>query len=99
MGPPAVVRVSPERAAENAELVRAVYAELAAIDAPGFRYATLALDDGVSFVHLAIEGGGEVPLPKLDSFRRFRAELEDRCEQRPSVRRAEVVGSFGFGEP
>ena len=46
-------RVKPDRADENAELVRAVYEELAAHQPPGFRYATFVLDDGVTFTHIA----------------------------------------------
>jgi len=45
-------RVKPERAAENEELVRAVYAELQETKPAGLRYATFQLDDGVSFVHI-----------------------------------------------
>ena len=48
-------RVKPSRAAENEELVRAVYEELHRTRPPGFRYATYQLDDGASFVHLATE--------------------------------------------
>ena len=37
-------RVKPGRAAENEDLVRAVYAELHQAQPPGFRYATYQLD-------------------------------------------------------
>ena len=47
-------KVKPDRAAENEELIRAVYDELAQTKPSGFRYATFQLDDGVSFVHLAL---------------------------------------------
>ena len=47
-------RVKPDQVERNAELVRAVYEELAREPQPdGFRYATFRLDDGVSFVHFA----------------------------------------------
>ena len=52
-------RVKPGRAEENAELVRAVYAELAAGQPPGFHYATYALEDGVTFVHVAFMEDGQ----------------------------------------
>ena len=48
-------KVKPERAAENEELVRAVYDELHRTEPAGLRYATFQLDDGVSFVHLALD--------------------------------------------
>ncbi|MFG2103766.1 hypothetical protein ACGFJ5_24575 [Micromonospora echinaurantiaca] len=37
------------------------------------------------------------PLPSLESFRRYRAGLEDRCEERATFDFT-VVGSYGFGE-
>ena len=47
-------KVKPERVEENEELVRAVYDELGRTEPAGLRYATFKLDDGVSFVHLAV---------------------------------------------
>jgi hypothetical protein len=46
-------RVKPDRAAENVELVRAVYAELHDTGPAGLRFGTFQLEDGVSFVHIA----------------------------------------------
>jgi hypothetical protein len=91
-------RVKPGRAEENAELVRAVYAELAETGAPGFRYATFLLEDGVTFVHVAfMDDGVEPPLPSLDSFQRFTSDLPARCDDPPQVARSlERIGSFGF---
>lgn len=79
---------------ENAALVRAVYAELAEVRPPGFRYATYRLDDGRSFVHVA-EQDGDNPLPQLPAFREFQAGIRERCESGPEVSSAEVVGRFG----
>ena len=91
-------RVKPGRAEENAELVRAVYAELERDGAPGFRYATFVMDDGVSFVHVALaEEGHDVPLPGLAAFARFRAGLAERCEELPqTISAPSLVGSFGL---
>ena len=86
-------RVKPERVAENEELVRAVYAELAEAAPEGFRYATLKLEDGVSFVHVAVHEG-ENPLPGLASFRAFSAGVGERSEEPPVVSEADVVGSY-----
>jgi hypothetical protein len=91
-------RVRPDRAEENAALVRAVYDELAAIRPPGFRYATLRLDDGVTFVHVAIHEGDENPLPGLASFRAFSHSVGDRCDEPPVVSEWELVGSYGLLE-
>ena len=57
-------RVRPDRVEENERLVRAVYEELAAVQPEGLRYATVKLDDGVTFVHVAVHET-ENPLPGL----------------------------------
>lgn len=79
----------------NAELVRAVYAELSDLDPGGFSYATFRLDDRSTFVHLAVtEGEGPGPLPGLAAFKEFQRELPDRCEWGPELSHSEVVGSY-----
>jgi hypothetical protein len=62
-------KVKPDRAAENKELVRAVYAELARRRPAGLRYATFGLEDGVSFVHLASLDTDEAGNPLWESVR------------------------------
>jgi quinol monooxygenase YgiN len=91
-------RVKPERAEENAELVRAVYAELAAQEPPGFRYATFRLDDGVTFVHVAFtEDGHDAPLPQLPAFKRFTEAIAERCDEPPQTTKlTERIGSYGL---
>ena len=90
-------QVTPESVADNERLVRAVYAELTALAPVGFRYATFRLDDGVSFMHVAVTAGeADAPLPKLDAFRAFLADLRERCDVPPQAARAEVVGAYPF---
>ena len=89
-------RTKPEAAEENARLVEGVYAELAAMEPDGFHYATLRLDDGVTFVHVATLEGGN-PLDTLPAFVRFQAALAARCEEGPVVADADVVGAWGMG--
>jgi hypothetical protein len=62
-------RTKEERAEENAELVQAVFAELAANDPGGLRYATFRLGDGVTFVHVATIDGDVNPLASSASRR------------------------------
>lgn len=88
-------RVKPDQVQANVELVQAVYEELDAADPPGFRYSTFLLDDGVSFVHVAVLEGESNPLPDLAAFRRFQAGIGQRCDEAPTVRGATTVGSFG----
>jgi hypothetical protein len=91
-------RTKPEAADSNAQLVRDVYEELAANLPEGFQYMTLQLEDGMSFVHVAVhEEGAENPLLKSDAFARFQAGLADRVEHGPEPTPATVVGSYSFG--
>ena len=66
-------KVKPDRAAENEELVRAVYEELQRTQPAGLHYATFALEDGVSFVHLSSidTEDGRNPLSDVEAFARF----------------------------
>jgi hypothetical protein len=93
-------RVRPEHAATNEELVGAVYAELVRTGPPGFRYLTMRLDDGVTFLHLAWTDAtdGSSPLPGLVAFRRFQDNIADRCDDPPVVSEVSVVGSYRFAE-
>jgi len=91
-------RVKPDHVEENARLVRAVYDELAAVAPSGFHYATSLLDDGTTFVHVAItDGATPAPLPGLAAFATFQAGLDARVEEGPTFERsASVVGSYPF---
>jgi Antibiotic biosynthesis monooxygenase len=89
-------KVKPDRAAENEELVRAVYEELARTEPEGLRYATFQLGDGVSFVHLAsVETeDGHSPLSEVPAFRRFQENIGDRCDEAPVATELRQIGSF-----
>jgi hypothetical protein len=88
-------KVKPEAVAENEELVRAVYAELAETQPEGMRYATFQLDDGVSFVHINFSGGAS--LNDLASFRAFQEGIAERCDEQPKVSELREIGSYRFG--
>jgi hypothetical protein len=88
-------RVRPERAAENEELVRAVYAELQERKPAALHYATFRLDDGVSFLHLsAHDTDGPNPLTKVEAFKRFQEKIADRCDEAPVVSSLTEIGSY-----
>jgi quinol monooxygenase YgiN len=91
-------RVKPEHVEENAKLVRAVYEALAAERPEGFRYATFLLEDGVSFVHVAVtEEGAQAPLFQLPSFQRFLEDIAERCDEPPQTMRSrEQIGGYGW---
>ena len=93
-------RVKPGRAEENAELVRAGYAELAALRPTGVRYATFVMEDGLTFVHIAMldDDHDEAPLTGLKAFARFREALAERCDVPPQPTALPVrIGSYGLG--
>jgi hypothetical protein len=87
-------KVKPDRAAENEQLVRAVYEELHRADPAGLRYATFQLDDGVSFVHLAWSEDGQNPLSQVEAFQRYQENIGDRCDEAPVVTHIREIGSF-----
>ena len=89
--------VKPDRVAENEQLVRAVYAELASVRPAGLRYATFKLPDGVSFVHLAVHEQDN-PLQRIEAFARFQEGIRDRCDEQPVVTQLEEVGSYRLME-
>ena len=89
-------RVKPERVEENEALVRDVYEELAERQPEGFRYGTFKLEDGVSFVHLAVQDGEQNPLAQVEAFGRFQADIRSRCDEPPAVATIEEVGSYRF---
>jgi hypothetical protein len=91
-------RVKPDRAQENVELIRAVYEQLHTV-APGhFRYTTLQLDDGVSFIHLFVNerDDGVNELSELSAFQEFVAGVRDRCDEGPVTTELTTLGSYRF---
>lgn len=94
-------KVKADRAEENEQFVREVFAELEASTPAGLRYATFKLDDGVSFVHIAsIEtDDGSNPLSQTLAFKAFQENIRDRCEEPPVAVELKEVGAFRlFGE-
>ena len=89
-------KVKPDRAEENVALVEAVYDELERTRPEGLRYATLRLEDGVSFVHLAVNETDGSPLTELPAFKEFQREIGDRCDEPPQVTDVREVGSYRF---
>jgi hypothetical protein len=87
-------RTKPEHAEENADLVRAVYGELAADSPAGLSYTTYRLSDGVTFVHVATIDGEDNPLVSSAAFNRFQQGIADRCEEGPIAMDATLVGSY-----
>ena len=89
-------KVKPDRVEENVALVQSVYDELESTKPAGLRYATLQLDDDVSFVHLAMNETDDTPLTELAAFKEFQREIADRCDEPPQVTNVSEVGSYRF---
>lgn len=93
--------VKPECVEEHLALIRGVFAQLEA-DAPtNVEYKVLALDDGVSFLHVSTADtiDGANPLPQLTSFQAFAQNLGDRVATPPHPTAASIVGSYHQAAP
>jgi hypothetical protein len=88
-----------DAADENQRLAERVYAELAADDPGGLRYATFRLADGVTFVHVAMVEGDVNPLHKVSAFAEFQREIGDRVTEPPQAADATLVGSYRWPTP
>ena len=89
----------PDRADENEQLVQAVFAELAQTEPEGLHYATMRLEDGVSFVHVVTLDGDENPLMSSAAFAAFQSGIGGRVADGPSAQEATVVGSYRLLTP
>ncbi|MGA3221262.1 MAG: hypothetical protein ABSE77_19665 [Acidimicrobiales bacterium] len=85
----------PEAAEENERLITAVFAQLAEERPDGMRYVAIRLDDGVSFVHVALFDGDDNPLPTLGAFGEFVSAIDTRCADGPSPANGTVIGDYG----
>jgi hypothetical protein len=89
-------QAKPERADENQKLIEAVFAELNERKPEGFTYKAFRLEDGVSFIHVAIEHDDDQPatLPTVAAFQAFVADIADRCDIPPLAMGATIVGGY-----
>jgi hypothetical protein len=93
----AVVRYTtrPDTADENEQLIKAVFTQLAEQQPKGLRYVAIRLDDGVSFVHVAILEHEHNPLAVLPAFSEFVSAINERCANGPTPANGTVVGAYG----
>jgi hypothetical protein len=89
-------KTNPESADENQRLVENVYKELTARDPGGVHYATLRLEDGVTFMHLFTTDSDEAAstLGGIAAFAEFQRELPQRCAEPPVAQPVTIVGSY-----
>jgi hypothetical protein len=89
-------QTSPEAAEENVRLIRAVFAELHESNPDNIRYMTFRLEDGVSFVHVAMVDQQDNPLSASPAFAEFQSDLKNRVVVPPAPAGAQLVASYGF---
>jgi hypothetical protein len=87
----------PDAAEENDRLIRAVFDQLAAESPDGLRYISVRLDDGVSFVHVAVVDGDDNPLVTLPTFNAFVSAIGERCVEGPAPANGTVIGAYRMG--
>lgn len=87
-------KTHPEKADENERLIREVFAELAEQKPEGLQYAAFRLDDGVSFLHVAMIDGEKNPLTASAAFGEFQSGIQDRCADGPAPADATLLGSY-----
>lgn len=80
---------------ENEKLIKAVFAQLAEQLPKGLRYVAIRLDDGVSFIHVAVHDNDHNPLAGLPAFGEFASAIKERCTDGPTPVNGTVVGSYG----
>ncbi len=86
----------PGSADENEKLIKAVFDQLAEGQPGGLRYLAIRLDDGVSFIHIAVPDDDHNPLTALPAFGEFVSAISDRCTSGPAPANGTVVGAYGL---
>jgi hypothetical protein len=91
-------KVKTGKVAENEQLIKEVYKQLHNENIDGFRYITLKLDDGVTFVHIAFADTEQasIAFSNLSAFKDFQANIKERCDEYPVVGQVTVVGAYNF---
>jgi hypothetical protein len=86
----------PGSADENEKLIRAVFAQLTEQQPDGLRYIAIRLDDGTSFMHIALLDDDHNPLTALPAFGEFVSAINERCASAPAPANGTVVGTYGI---
>ncbi len=80
----------------NKKNIQKVMADLQALGNPGIRYSAFVLEDGKTFVHLAMYPNEETAaiVPNLESFQSFRQQLKaSQPKAPPKAQDLTLVGS------
>lgn len=90
-------KIKPGYVAQNESLIKEVYKQLHSSKIDGFHYATFKLEDGASFVHIAIftEEANEA-FKNLPAFKSFQGTIKERCDELPVTTLVTEIGSYDF---
>ena len=92
-------KVKPGQGEANEAAIRAVFEQLEREQPAGLHYSCFKLDDGVSFVHVAVQDSGEESLlSTMSAFKAYTAALRDRCQEMPVFAQYTEVASYGARE-
>lgn len=84
-----------EHVAEAEAAVRRMFAAIEREGLEGIRYASVRLEDGVTFLAmLEVDDGVENPLPGLPEAQEFYAKLPEWYAEPPEVGPGTVIGSY-----
>ncbi len=86
----------PGSADDNEKLIKSVFAQLSEQQPDGLRYIAIRLDDGVSFIHIAVQEDDHNPLTALTAFGEFVSDITERCTSGPVPASGTVVGAYGY---
>ncbi len=89
-------KVKKDRAQQNIDDIKSVFRALEETRPDHLRYATFQLEDGVSFVHIAIveSADGDNPLQQFEEFKAFAGDIAERCEETPTISSIETIGAY-----
>ena len=89
-------KVKSDRANENIKYISRVFDQIQQELPAGLRYVSFILEDGVSFLYVAIldDDITENPLPQMKAFKDFTSQIRDRCDEPPIATSANMVGAY-----
>lgn len=86
--------VSPEHTTAVEAAISDVFTELAEAQPSGLRYASTKADDTSYLILLEIEDPAHNPLPSLEAFQRFQAQLPQWLTGPPVIEQLTVIGNY-----
>src|SRR3954454_19643897 len=88
-------KLKEEHVADAEAAVKRMFAAIEREQLEGIRYASVRLEDGVTFLAvLELEDGAENPLPGLPEAQEFYAGLPGWYAEAPEVGQGTVIGSY-----